>query len=284
LTYSKKSSFKLKGLKILTDLEGRNYSNLPVYMQDRILDFVIDLIFIEENANFDPVDLFIRLNSKPYPIKSNSFEMWNSIVNYEIIKKIKEQVTPKYINWFFLRERSEGKPDRMENEELITILSYKCYNNSLEKPENVIGFYQKQDRITGRLKNKESLGDFLMDLDNRATDKLKFLDSIDQTDKLISLFAELFDGSPTKEKLNEFLNVKRNPNFRRSLQDFYVIWEVIDNIPEDKFLSNRKEILADITEINSLVKNVSDCVVDKIYYENFNIKLEKINKKYSMSS
>ncbi len=72
LKFSKNNSFKLKGLKILTEFEGSNYSGLPEIYQDKILDFVIDLIIIEESVNdkFDPVDLFIRLNYKPYPIKA----------------------------------------------------------------------------------------------------------------------------------------------------------------------------------------------------------------------
>jgi len=38
------------------------------------------------NPQFNPVDLFIRLNDKPYPIKENSFEMWNSWVDAGVIE------------------------------------------------------------------------------------------------------------------------------------------------------------------------------------------------------
>lgn len=75
-------------MKILTELNGLNFSSLSPQDQDKILDFVIDEINIEQNinANFDPTDLFIRLNQKPYPIQQNSFEMWNSTVDKSIIE------------------------------------------------------------------------------------------------------------------------------------------------------------------------------------------------------
>jgi hypothetical protein len=72
---------------------------------------------IEErfNPNLIPVDLFIRLNDKPYPIRENSFEMWNSWVEREVIAKIKENVS-KHLSWFLFeisqksqRSRSHGK-------------------------------------------------------------------------------------------------------------------------------------------------------------------------------
>ena len=33
--------------------------------------------------------MYIRLNNKPYPVKDNSFEMWNSYFERSIIEKIK---------------------------------------------------------------------------------------------------------------------------------------------------------------------------------------------------
>jgi len=282
LTYSKNNNFKLKGLQILTNLEGSNYSSLPPTMQDRILDFVLDLIIIEQsvNENFDPVDLFIRLNYKPYPIKSNSFEMWNSIVDYEVIIKIKD-ITALHQSWFFLRERIEGKPDRMENEEMITILSYICYNNQNDGDE-VIGLFPRRDRITSRLKDKKGLGNFLVNLDNTAIDKIEFIKAIDRTNHLVENLGKLFDPYPTKDNFNNLLNLKGNKNFRRSLQDFYIIWMVLDKIPDDEITPNRVKILDDIKVLLSMLKNISDSVVDDIYVQNFNKLLLKTTNYYNI--
>lgn len=286
LKYSKNNSFKLKGLKILTELEGSNYSSLPDYHQDKILDFVIDLIIIEESVNdkFDPVDLFIRLNYKPYPIKNNSFEMWNSIVNFEVTSRIKEICKkPKISDWFFLRETKEGQPDRMLNEELITILAYICYvQETNQSIKDVIGFFPRQDRITCRLKNKKALTDFLVnDIDSNELTKRKFLSSIKKTEQMIVLFGSLFGENPTKESVNHVLNVKRSRTFRRSLQDFYVAWIIMDKIPVSHFSNHSREILSDIITILSLLRNSSESLVDDVYMRNFDLKLKALIDKYT---
>jgi hypothetical protein len=283
LTYTKNNNYKLKGLKILTELEGKNFSALTNEQQDKILDFVLDLVIIEENDlhKFDPVDLFIRLNYKPYPIKNNSFEMWNSIVNYEVIKRIKNVCNEPQNDWFFIRERQESKPDRMLNEELITILSYLSFNNSNDTIEDVIGLFPRQDRITCRIKNKTALGEFLINLENIETERLLFLESIEKTRTLINELLILLDGNHSKEKLNDFLNVKGSKTFRRSLQDFYIIWMIIDNIPSDKFEPRNTELLNDISELLSVLKNTDGKIVDDGYVAYFKKMLYSVRAKYN---
>lgn len=283
LTYSKNNNFKLKGLKILDNLEGKNFSSLTIEQQDKILDFVVDIIIIEEsiNAKFDPIDLFIRLNYKPYPIKNNSFEMWNSIVNNEVIKKIKDVTNDPVNDWFFLREQIDGKPDRMLNEELITILAYMSFSNQLPIRDGVIGFYQRQDRITCRLKNKKALGDFLLNLDNVANEKNEFLLTIERTRKTILNCRSLFDSTLSKEQLNDFLNVKETKIFRRSLQDFYIIWLIMDVVPADSIEVSKPKILADIRKLLSLVKNTSNSIVNESYLNEFHQTIEEIIASHS---
>jgi len=59
------------------------------------------------NNNFDPIDLFIRLNYKPYPIKIDSFEMWNSYISRELIDNIKD-VFNNNKDWFYFRKTHQG--------------------------------------------------------------------------------------------------------------------------------------------------------------------------------
>ena len=279
LTYSKNNNFRLKGLKILTDLEKKRFSELSESYQDKILDFVLDLIIIEEEMNekFDPIDLFIRLNYKPYPIKQNSFEMWNSIVDIDVIKKIKEIRKEDCNTWFFLREIKDGKPDRMLNEELITSLTYMLYKKS-----DVIGFFPRQDRITCRLKDKKGLSEFLIDLDNTAIEKKHFLKALEDTKKLIQKLPILFNNELTKDKLNDFLNVKKNKTYSRSLQDFYVIWIVLCQVGVDNevFENNPTQILNDIHALLCLVKNVDDKQIDEKYRELFEATLNETKMHY----
>ncbi|MBL4594920.1 MAG: hypothetical protein JKX68_14065, partial [Flavobacteriales bacterium] len=281
--YSKNNNFKLKGLKILTELDGCNYSALSEDNQDKILDFVIDLIIIEERVNdkFDPIDLFIRLNYKPYPIKNNSFEMWNSIVNYDVIKLIKTLKTKtKEDNWFFVRETKDGKPDRMLNEELLIILSYICYNHKYNPSDEIIGFFLRNDRITCRLKDKKAMNDFLINLDGNEILKNNFMSSISKTNDMIDRFGELFGDDLSKDKINIYLNVKNSKTFRRSLQDFYLIWLILDDISDQSFKLKGAQILDDIRLLLSKLKNSDDATVNEEYLSNFNEKFDNLKIKY----
>lgn len=91
MSYSNINNFPLKGLRVLTKYNNKNYHDIMNEVEDTILDFDIDEIEISEelNPNFEPTDLFIRLNNKPYPIRLNSFEMWNSTCDKDVIEKIK---------------------------------------------------------------------------------------------------------------------------------------------------------------------------------------------------
>ncbi len=283
LTYSFNNSFKLKGLKIL-DKNGLNYSALSALEQDKILDFIIDEIIIEQSLNdsFSATDLFIRLNQKPYPINNNSFEMWNSTVDNEVINQIKS-VTEANIGWFYNKERLEGKTDRMENEELITILSYIIFQLEKDKTyEKVLGLFLRSDRITCRIKNKSAITDFLSKLDENIIDKHLFIKSIEKTSELIIRFGTLFGKNVSKEIVNEFFNVKKSKTFRRSYQDFYITWLVI--------YSKHKEwddhlISETIIEMLIDLKNGRNIKVDKLYFHNFKSRLDSIvlqdtNRKY----
>lgn len=114
---TKNSEFSLKGLKILRNLENKKYKDLDPLLRDKILDFELFVVEIQESLNpdFIPVDLFVRLNNKPYPIRENSFEMWNSWVDREVIETIRKNLN-KHKAWFnlkLLRERKDR--DRMKN-------------------------------------------------------------------------------------------------------------------------------------------------------------------------
>lgn len=275
-TQSVNNNFKLKGLKIL-DKNGMNFSALSILEQDKILDFIIDEIIIEESLNlqFSATDLFIRLNQKPYPINNNSFEMWNSTVDNEVINKIKE-VTDENITWFFSKERIEGKTDRMENEELITILSYLIYHLDKGDPYNkVLGLFLRIDRITCRIKNKSSITDFLTKLDENSVDKYLFLDSIEKTRKLIKDFGNMFDSEVRKDDITDFFNVKKSRSFRRSYQDFYITWLVLNYKQESADATTIKKI---IKEMLVLLKNANNVIVNEVYFEKFSKKLESIIK------
>ena len=262
LVISRNNNFKLKSLKILSELNGCNYSDLNIDLQDKILDFTIDVIIIEENINptFDPTDLFIRLNNKPYPIEQNSFEMWNSTIDKDIVQKAKD--------------------DRMENEELITILSYISYHGRLNSYEKILGFFNRQDRITCRLKNKTGMTDFLSKLEKEANEKIIFVKCIEKTDRLINYFGNLFIETPNKELLNKFFNVKQALTFRRSYQDFYIIWLILDSISLSEENDFKESLLSDIRSLLCMLRNVNGISVNEKYLNDFIGNMEAIRNKY----
>lgn len=281
LTRSRNNNFRLKGLRVLTALEGKRYSELTENLQDRLIDFVLDQIIIDEemNRNFDPIDLFIRLNYKPYPIKPNSFEMWNSIVDQDVIKKIKSVAKSDKSSWFFIREVQEGKADRMLNEEMITTLSYLTYKFP---SEDVIGFFLRQDSITCRVKNKKALSDFLIDLDNTAIEKSEFLTAIGRTEEIIYSLSLLFSKELDKDEFNNFLNVKKNKTYRRSLQDFYVIWLVLNGVFPHRVASNSPEITKDINDLLCLLKNSAGKVLTEKDFLFFEDELKRVRMKWKL--
>lgn len=277
LTYSKNNNFKLKKLKVLTNLNGLNYSSLSDADQDKIQDFVIDEIVIEEalNAGFDPTDLFIRLNQKPYPIQQNSFEMWNSTVDKDVIQKIK-CITQQHCSWFYSKENVGGdnRTDRMENEELITLLSYLYYAMDNETYDKVLGTFKRIGRITCRVKDKNTITDYLLKLEDNTIEKNKFLSYIDKTSKLIEVFGSMFETNKSKDTLNSFFNVKKSKTFRRSYQDFYIVWIILHSI--DIQLFNKELVKSNIYEMLCLLRNVDNKEVNEEYYNNFITKLNSI--------
>lgn len=288
ITHSKNNSFVLRDLRILFDYNGKRYTDLINEIEDKILDFNIDEIEISEDLNegFEPTDLFIRLNSKPYPIKSNTFEMWNSTVDKEVVQLIKD-VTNEYISWFYIKapegEDIYNRNDRMQNEELITILSYLCYNSLIgESITKILGFYPRLEQFTCRLKTKSNLTEILENFEFKPTEKEIFIKSIHKTSSIIKIIRDvLLGGNATKESFNSILNIKQHTRFSRSNQELYIIWILLDNITIEQAKTHRKDLLNNINTMLSLLKNINDVMVDEEYVVKFHTQLENIKSAQS---
>ena len=288
MSFSINNNFRLKGLRILPNYNGKSYHDIINEVEDTILDFDMDEIEIQQELNpkFEPTDLFIRLNNKPYPIKQNSFEMWNSTCDRDVIEKIKE-ITKRYRNWFYaimpkLDDNGESL-DRMQNEELITILSFLCYNNFKTGDfEKVLGFYPRLEKFTCRIKTKYAITNVLDGLEDKSVEKQLFLNAIDRTACIIDVIKDvLLDGNPSKDTFNDILNKKRISNFSRSNQEFYILWEILMNIEYQKAVEVGKELKADINSMLSLLKNVDDKVVNDNYVNEFIRSLREMQEKYT---
>ncbi|WP_281212492.1 DUF262 domain-containing protein [Shewanella insulae] len=288
--YSKNNNFSLKGLRILKDLNGAKFSGIPDSYKEKIYDFDLNIIEIDAKVNegFNPVDLFIRLNNKPYPIKENSFEMWNSSVDGAVIENIKS-VAREFISWFYLRVvRPDGKSDRMENEEMITILSYlqyqQSYGSESDSKRKDVEFYLKKDRLNCRFTNKAALTVFLNSLNFDVCKKEQYLNSVKKIRDFILSVERLFgfDESETaSDDFNKFFNVRKIKAFTRSLQDMYLLWMIVHDIPLPIIKKYSTSIILDVQNLLGIMKNIDKNEINEGYMENFLEELNSTKLKYA---
>ncbi|NCD00168.1 MAG: DUF262 domain-containing protein [Bacteroidia bacterium] len=231
LVYPKINNFKLKRLKILkNEYNNLTYNELDSNTKDKILDFNLSIIEIDYklNNNFDPVDLFIRLNSKPYPIKDNSFEMWNSFVDKDVIEKIKI-LTNEHVSWFFIKQRQKDKTDRMLNEELIALLSYLVYNSEFKSNKSSLGFYERDSMVNCRIKDKKDVSAILEKITADYLLKKDFIESIDRVEYCINRLKQKLDPENMQRSLSLLFN-KDSGNYKRYLVDFYLLFEILQRL------------------------------------------------------
>lgn len=277
--YSKNNNFSLKGLRILKELNGKKFSALSEELQDRILDFDINIIEIDHKLNegFEPVDLFIRLNNKPYPIKENSFEMWNSTVSKDVIKEIRA-VTDSSIDWFYLRVVSKASSrDRMENEEMVTVLSYLDYISKFEPETSGVEFFLKSDRLNCRISNKSGITNFLNNLGNSNKRLIDYIESINSTKVFIQKIKLLLNVEEENlvEEFNNLMNVKRIKGYSRSMQDIYLLWMCFNKLSDEQISINRDNLKSGYQNLIKRLKNVDEHDIDAAYAENFEKDLKK---------
>ena len=269
VNYPKSYKFKLKDLKILTKLNGLSYEELEFLIQDKILESKLSVIEIEHrlNANFEPVDLFIRLNNKPYPIKENSFEMWNSFTDKDVIQEIKN-ITNESVDWFFLRQRNSQKTsDRMLNEELITLLSYIRYNSCHRKEYVSIGYYVRDGKVTCRITDKKDVSSILEKITTDYNLKTDFLECIKYVCEVIGILKSKLDNGDLKGELNNLLGKESN---RRYLVDFYVLFQIIQSIDMRRLKNiTFNELKIKMEEIKNEINNPNSDIKNKEYQRYF---------------
>lgn len=240
--WSKKKNYGLsKNLTILDKLRSKKYAELDEDLQGCLLDFELSLVYIEENLNkeFDPIDLFIRLNNKPYPVKDHSFEMWNSHSERSIIEKIKT-LTATY-KWF--NYRIDNK--RMDNEELLTVFAY--LNSKARKDTKTvfetIDIYNWAPRpLTFRL-SKIAITDWLRFAESQSNNNILLcIDDVEVFIQKSKCLANVFQKSTEEEDLailfNKLLGVKSRS---RQQKPFYILWLLLlglDKSTIDKYSTN----------------------------------------------
>lgn len=278
LCSSKKEGFRLDLKRgILSDLNGSTFEKLDKKNQLKIKRAELWIIEIDKkyNQNFEPIDLFIRLNNKPYPIRKDTFEMWNSYIDRDIVERVKE-VSNRHKRWFYLRKNDT----RMENENLLMTLAYfiyqkqhnpNCFIEEKMCPDKTIGIYRVGGRINCRLISKTDITKVLEN--DKKEDLLRAINILDFD--FISKVEMLCHGDEVLSKqLDEMLGVVSS---KRTQQNFYILWLLLSGISFDmEFVPlMRKDILQIISKIDT-VKTVKDFVDSILKFRN---KYQQKNKR-----
>jgi len=274
LVYPKNNSFKLKGLKILKEHNKKRYTDLGDEAQDRILDFKLSVIEIDSslNANFDPVDLFIRLNNKPYPIKENSFEMWNSFIDKDIIDSLKA-VTKSNKDWFYIKQYKLS--DRMLNEELITLLSYIRYNTLCRSDYTSLGYYLRDKKITCRITDKKDVSLLLEKISIDIELKQVFLKCINEVEEFISILKSKLDADDLKKSLDEMF---KKDTTKRYLVDFYILFQIMQRLTKDRLESmSYSELQSKMSLIKGKIQQPDELLDGDTHQRYFDRMLDEIS-------
>jgi hypothetical protein len=250
-SWSKKNHYKLfKKMTILKELGGKKYDELPEHWQDRIWEFELSVVYIDKKLNekFDPIDLFIRLNNKPFPVKDHTFEMWNSYSERTIIDKIIE-VETNCRSWFYYRKDSI----RMENEELLTVFSYLSYvaSTDLDAIFDTVDIYNWAPRaLTFRLP-KVLITEWLRSVAEQRNTRLRedimtsinevehFINKVEILAKSIKL-PDLGVTEPLQQEFNALLGVKGKARLQKP---FYMLWFLLLGIDKD-MIENKASVIA----------------------------------------
>lgn len=243
-----KDKFRLSKLKILSELNGKTIETVGDKFEEKILEFPMDIIEIdaEQNPDFSQIDLFLRLNTKPYPIKENTFEMWNAYIDKDIVIKVKE-IAAKYEKTVF-----RARDTRMKLEELITSLGYLDYRMNQPNTEiiKLLNIYKRNDRMCARIMSKDNVTKTLSELSN--SNPKAFVKSLENVELFVSKILILIENSPAK--LRDLFNHSKKGVQYKTDQNFYFLWAMLFKISIEELQKRRQEEFERISKVFSLIQ------------------------------
>lgn len=248
---SDKDKFKLSKLKILSEQNGKTIDNIEESFEDSILEFPLDIIEIdgEQNPGFSPIDLFLRLNTKPYPIKENSFEMWNAYVDREIVFRVKE-IAKKYQGGVF-----RNKDNRMKLEELIISLAYLDYRlTSGFDFSQIVNVYKRNDRISARIMSKDQVTKTLGEVSISNVDG--FMYSVENVDVFAQKVLTIINDDTTKIR-DLVSHLRKGTNYKAD-QNYYFLWILLNNISLDFIKDNQSRLYREIQKVFAVIQNTPE--------------------------
>jgi len=145
---TKLNKFLLTGLEILTNLNCKNTDSdeFKIFLNEKIRDYTLRSIVFEEEKGFLSelkYEIFERLNKDPYPIKANSFELWNCIYLSNYTRMIKQIARDDDFLQVLSRKSTPEKDLRMDNENdilryLVLLKNYNDLKNRVDIPRELL--------------------------------------------------------------------------------------------------------------------------------------------------
>lgn len=252
---SKKNKFSLRLKPEQYKLHNKKFVGLSDPLKRDIYKFEINVIEIREQENkyFKPEEFFKRLNSKPFPIKGNSFEYWNACLDSDIVSAIKDICQRN--SWLCLRKDDK----RMLNEELVTCLCFLHYMKGRPVPDfdsmkEVLSIHPSRSCITVKIKNKAYVTQVLQ----TSAFKEEFLQSLNsfETDFIekVALLTSNPAGKTTEYFRSRQLDTILQTGRIRVAANFYVLWLVLKGIPIEYIKEARSTVRNKINKVFSALK------------------------------
>jgi hypothetical protein len=222
------SEFKLSGLNVFTELNGKKFNQLSEDLQDKIITYKIRVISFKKESDSDlQFEIFTRLNTGSVPL--NDQELRNCVFRgkfNDILKELSQDNDFKYLLGIATPDR------RMKDTELvlrfaafyfITYLNYnapikKFLNDTMEKYQNI----SSVDELNLRKAFKNSVSIIYSLLDKNAFKRFYIGDGKNRNGKWetqkfnVSLFDILMYSFALEDKNIVFQNLER---IRESLID-----------------------------------------------------------------
>ena len=245
---SDKDKFKLSKLRILSELNGKTIDTVGDVFEEKILEFPMDIIEIdsEQNPDFSQIDLFLRLNTKPYPIKENTFEMWNAYIDKDIVTKVKD-IAAKYEKKVF-----RARDTRMKLDEFITSLAYIDYRMNPPDAEiiNVLNIYKRNDRMCARIMSKDNVTKTLNELSNGNPQN--FVKALENVEVFIEKILMLIENN--SEQLRALFNHSKKGIQYKTDQNFYFLWAILFRTSISDIQRDRQGEFKRISKIFSIIQ------------------------------
>ena len=227
-----KNQFKLSGLEVLNELNGKNYSDLSDHLKSKVDRGDLSIILLLESSSRDiQYDIFMRLNTGA--VQLNEQELRNCLYRGKLNDLIKTKMI--YNEDFIQLFNFNILHKRMIDVEII--LRYLSFSNNYNKEKNIIENYD------GRIKN--IINNFMIEYQN-SDDKIleKFQNKFNENIKKCRLIFE--------DKAFKKMNINGSYETRINRPLYETIMLCFEQYSLDELLNKKDKILY---ETECLLKN-----------------------------